>query len=76
MWIKNRSDAVAAERGKRKESVVTDPGGLAVDLKIEGRTVERKQLRNPKIVLVAEAESEIDIGIGTENVLILRELHT
>lgn len=76
MWRKNHSDAVAAERGKKKETVVRDPVGLAVDLKIERRTVERRKSRNPKIVLAAEAESEIDTGIGTENALPLRELHT
>jgi len=53
---------------------VRDPVGLAVDLKKERRTVERRKLRNPKIVLAAEAESEIDTGIGTENALPLHPM--
>jgi hypothetical protein len=75
VWKKNHSDAVAAGRGKRKESAVTDPGGLAVDLKTGRKTVERRKLRSPKIGLAAGAESEIDTGTGTENALPLRELY-
>jgi hypothetical protein len=74
VWKRNYSDVVAAGRGTRKESVVRDPGGLAVDQKIERKIVERRKLRNLKIGLAAEAESEIDTGTGTENALPLREL--
>lgn len=74
MWKRKHSDAVAAGRGKRKESVVIDPGGLAVDLKTGRKTVERRKLRSPKIGLAAGAESVIDIGTGTENALPLHPM--
>lgn len=74
MWRRKHSDGVAAGRERRKKSVVTGPGGLAVGLKRGIKTVERRNLTNQKIGLAAGAESEIDTGIETGNTLLPREL--
>ena len=47
---------MAAERLKGKECVVRDPGCHG---QIERKTMERRKLRNPKIVLTTKAKSEI-----------------
>jgi hypothetical protein len=70
-WTRSHNDAVVA--GKRKESVVRDPGGLAVALKRERKTVGRRKLRNWKNGLAAGAESERSIDTGTENAPLPRE---
>jgi len=75
VWRRNHSDAAAAGRGRRKESVVRGPGGLEVGLKRGRKTVERRNLTNPKTGLEVGAESEIDTGTETENTHLPRELH-
>jgi hypothetical protein len=74
VWTRSHSDAVVA--GKKKGSVVRDCGGLAVALKRGRKTVGRRKLRNLKIGLAAGAENERDIGTGTGNALLPRELYT
>jgi hypothetical protein len=75
VWTRNHNDAVVAGKGKRKESVERDLGGLAVALKRERKTVERRKLRKPKNGLAAGAESERDTDTGTENAPLLRKCY-